>query len=335
MRESEGPVPDLPRLRLRFLADRRGASTSAQTLILVGAVALAGLAGFRLLGGSVAERTQCTGEQVRTLSSVSRCASGNAGDANDAPLFASIDEPPPAPSRDESVSEPPASPSRSVGGGRFALPRPEPTGFVLASTTTGAPATSESPDTVDPRTAQDELVDLLVDVIGVNDAMKCLGEADIVACAITAANFTPLRLVRLASSLGKIRAAVERLRAARRAESARRQPSRELEPYFPPNRGFLGPTRREFLQPGTRIDRFGGSGFSRFFSPPGTPASSRALPPGTTGQPLRTFEVLKPLEVEAGTVAPAFGQPGGGTQFLTPVRLEVLIQRGFLREIVR
>jgi len=34
-------------------------------------------------------------------------------------------------------------------------------------------------------------------------------------------------------------------------------------------------------------------------------------------------------------VAPAFGQPGGGTQFFTPVRLELLIQRGFLREIVR
>jgi Tuberculosis necrotizing toxin len=333
MRESKGPVPYLPRLRLRLVADRRGASTSAQTLILVGAVALAGIAGFRLLGGSVAERSECTGEQVRTLSSVSRCASGNAGDAKGAPIVASIAEPPPAPTRDESISEPPASRSRSLGGGRFALPRPESTGFVLASTRSEDAAPAGSTETEDPTSAGEEVLDLLSDIIGITDATRCVTEADIVACAITAANFTPLRVVRLASSLDKVRKAVDRMRAAGRGN--RREPSRELQPYFPPNRGFLGPTRREFLRPGQRIDRFGGSGFSRFFSPPGTPASQRALPPGTTGQPLRTFEVLKPIEVEAGTVAPAFGQAGGGTQFFTPVRLELLIQRGFLREIVR
>ncbi|HTE52540.1 MAG TPA: TNT domain-containing protein [Kofleriaceae bacterium] len=293
-------------------------------LILVGALALAATAGVKVVVGSLAQRTECAGEQIQTLSLVSPCGGGGAGDGNNAPIFAS-------------VSEQPAPRSRSIGGGRFALPRPEPAGFVLASTRTEESATEVGPETVDPTTAQDELVDLLTDVIGVKDAIKCLTEVDVVACAITVANFTPLRVVKLASSLNKIRRAVDRLRAARRikerADSARK-PSRELEPFFPPNRGFLGQTRREFLQPGQRIDRLGGSGFSRFFSPQGTPPSSRALPPGTAGQPLRTFEVLKPLEVEAGTVAPAFGQPGGGTQFLTPVRLEILIKRGFLREIV-
>lgn len=84
---------------------------------------------------------------------------------------------------------------------------------------------------------------------------------------------------------------------------------------------------------GQRIDRFGGSEFSRFFSPAGPPQAARALPPGTAGQALRTFEVLKPFEVEAGTVAPAFGELGLGTQFRTPVTLEVLLKRGIIREV--
>ncbi len=63
---------------------------------------------------------------------------------------------------------------------------------------------------------------------------------------------------------------------------------------------------------------------------PGTSAAARALPPSTAGQPLRTFEVLKPFEVEVGPVAPAFGQLGFGTQFRTPVRLKVLLERGII-----
>jgi RHS repeat-associated protein len=104
--------------------------------------------------------------------------------------------------------------------------------------------------------------------------------------------------------------------------------------FYPANNGFLGETMRRFLYSGERIDRYGGSEFSRFFSPEGTPAGARALPPGTAGQPLRTFEVVKPFEVEAGTVAPAFGELGLGIQFRTPVQLETLLTRGILREVV-
>ena len=106
-----------------------------------------------------------------------------------------------------------------------------------------------------------------------------------------------------------------------------------LQTFYPAANGFLGATRREFLYAGTRIDRYGGSAASRFFSPAGTPAAGRALPPGTTSQPLRTFEVVKPFEVEAGTVAPAFNQLGLGTQFRTPLPLETLLRRGILREV--
>jgi hypothetical protein len=107
----------------------------------------------------------------------------------------------------------------------------------------------------------------------------------------------------------------------------------ELVKYYPDNNGFMGAIEQISLMPGQIIDRYGGSNYSRFFSPSGTPASARALPSETAAQPLRNFEVLKPFEVQSGTVAPWFGQPGGGTQYLSPVRLEVLIKRGIVREI--
>ncbi|WAR43785.1 TNT domain-containing protein [Methylomonas rapida] len=111
--------------------------------------------------------------------------------------------------------------------------------------------------------------------------------------------------------------------------------SKELTTFFPPNNGFLGSTTKTTLQPGQTIDRFGGSDVSRFFSPIGTPAAMRALPPGTAQQPLRTFEVLKPIGVESGQVAPAFNQIGLGTQFRASQQLGELLEQGFLREVTK
>jgi hypothetical protein len=104
--------------------------------------------------------------------------------------------------------------------------------------------------------------------------------------------------------------------------------------FYPSDSGFLGETTKKFLYAGERIDRYGGSAASRFFSPAGTPAAARGLPPTTAAQPLKTFEVMKPFEVEAGVVAPAFGGQGLGTQFRAPVPLETLLRRGVLREVV-
>jgi len=106
-----------------------------------------------------------------------------------------------------------------------------------------------------------------------------------------------------------------------------------LTKFYPENAGFSGGTERTFLMPGQIIDRYGGTGYSRFFSPQGTPDWARSLPPGTAGQPLRTFEVVKPFEVQLGKVAPLFNQPGGGIQYMTPVRLEILLKRGIIKEI--
>ncbi|HYE34308.1 glycohydrolase toxin TNT-related protein [Methylocaldum sp.] len=109
--------------------------------------------------------------------------------------------------------------------------------------------------------------------------------------------------------------------------------SRALTNFYPTNDGFIGPTRQITLQEGQLVDRFGGSDYSRFFSPPGTPAAARALPPGVAEQPLRTFEVAKSFDVQAGTVAPAFGQLGLGTQFRSSMQLGDLIKGGFLKEV--
>jgi RHS repeat-associated protein len=109
--------------------------------------------------------------------------------------------------------------------------------------------------------------------------------------------------------------------------------SRALAPFYPPNRGFAGRTQQTELMEGQLIDRYGGSDASRFFSPQGTPAVARSLPPGTSGQPLRTFEVVRGFEVESGRIAPAFGQFGLGVQYRSSMNLGDLVNRGFLREV--
>jgi len=106
-----------------------------------------------------------------------------------------------------------------------------------------------------------------------------------------------------------------------------------LQKFFPVSEGFLGKTQRKYLMLGQKIDRYGGSDYSRFFSPQGTPKGARALPPETVKQPLRIFEVKKPFEVKSGTVAPAFGELGLGTQYRTLVRMGTLIKRGIIREV--
>lgn len=106
-----------------------------------------------------------------------------------------------------------------------------------------------------------------------------------------------------------------------------------LSRFYPEHAGFAGAVSRRFLMPGQTIDRYGGSGYSRFFSPQGTPSWARSLPPGTAAQPLRTFRVVKPFEVQSGTVAPWFNQPGGGVQHASPVKLEVLLKHGVIIEI--
>lgn len=106
----------------------------------------------------------------------------------------------------------------------------------------------------------------------------------------------------------------------------------ELVPYYPPNRGFAGQPVRTTLQPGTVIDRYGGPGGS-FASPQGTPPWARSLPSGAENRPLNAYEVVKPLEVDAGPAAPWFNQPGGGIQYDFGRSIQSLVDSGYLRPL--
>jgi hypothetical protein len=95
---------------------------------------------------------------------------------------------------------------------------------------------------------------------------------------------------------------------------------------YPPDNGFLilhgQPDEFRFvLVPGRQVDRFG-SEFGTFLAPVDTSYAERSLPPQNLDNfdPAYTcsyhdYRVLKPFTVEAGPIAPGFGQPGRGTQY--------------------
>ena len=56
-----------------------------------------------------------------------------------------------------------------------------------------------------------------------------------------------------------------------------------IAPYYPPNDGALGKSKRIFLMPGDKVDRFGND-TGKYLSPKGTPFEMRALPPNNTGK---------------------------------------------------
>ncbi len=102
---------------------------------------------------------------------------------------------------------------------------------------------------------------------------------------------------------------------------------------WPGNSGFIeGTVERQFLMPGQVIDRYGFGG-GRFVSPAGTSVEARALRPGTENLPFNSYQVVKPIEVNAGGVQPWFGQPGLGTQYELPVSVNVLLNRGIIKPV--
>ena len=114
------------------------------------------------------------------------------------------------------------------------------------------------------------------------------------------------------------------------AEDAGTAAGKEITTYYPPDRGFFDEPTSQNLETGTRIDRYGREG-GTFVSPEGTPEAMRALPPGATTRPYNIYEVVNPIEVRAGTVAPWFGQLGLGTQYELPDSVGNLIENGYLK----
>jgi hypothetical protein len=94
---------------------------------------------------------------------------------------------------------------------------------------------------------------------------------------------------------------------------------------YPPDNGYLiiGGQPVEFqatLEPGESIDRYG-SLYGSFLAPFGTPYADRSIPPSSLDDSpgftcnYHTYKVVKAFAVEAGPIAPAFGQPGLGLQY--------------------
>ena len=101
---------------------------------------------------------------------------------------------------------------------------------------------------------------------------------------------------------------------------------------WPENDGFGSVPIDEVLQPGMRIDRYG-SDFGSFTSPEGIPYKMRSVAPGTDLKPYSVFEVVEPINVKAGQIAPWFDEPGGGIQYLLPDTVDELLDLGILRRI--
>lgn len=105
---------------------------------------------------------------------------------------------------------------------------------------------------------------------------------------------------------------------------------------WPKNLGFKNDSVSTTLPIGTRLDRYGNPTGS-FLSPEGVRFEKRALAPGSGAEKYYKYEVIKPLPVKQGEIAPAFGQPGGGIQILPNfdqrVNVQWLLDNQYLREI--
>ena len=99
--------------------------------------------------------------------------------------------------------------------------------------------------------------------------------------------------------------------------------------------GFVAGTKHiETLDTGVLIDRYGGPG-GDFTAPKGTPYKMRSLPYYKNQNVYHIYRVIKPIEnVEAGRIAPAFGEPGGGTQYKLPAPIEKLLDE-YLEEVTQ
>ncbi|OLP67053.1 Ribonuclease YqcG [Bacillus pumilus] len=101
---------------------------------------------------------------------------------------------------------------------------------------------------------------------------------------------------------------------------------------WPKNDGFLNTPVKDTLKPGFKIDRYGFD-TGVFVSPQGIPYEKRAVAPGTDQRPYSVFEVVAPLDVEGGEIAPWFDEVGGGMQYVLPDSVENLLEAGILRRI--
>jgi RHS repeat-associated protein len=104
---------------------------------------------------------------------------------------------------------------------------------------------------------------------------------------------------------------------------------------YPSNNGAVGSSETKYLYQGEVVDRFGETTHnSRYLSPEGTPIPSRSLPPSTNLQLREVYQVAKPFPVQSSTIAPYYGMPGMGTQYVTPLPIQLLVDKGVLIRVI-
>ncbi|WP_053014237.1 glycohydrolase toxin TNT-related protein [Xenorhabdus griffiniae] len=111
------------------------------------------------------------------------------------------------------------------------------------------------------------------------------------------------------------------------------------ENSWPPNRGFVDVTPTT-LQPGSKIDRYGGwyengefVDKGNFVAQAGAPFEVRALQANDINRPYTVYEVVEPIKADMGKAIPWFGQPGMGTQYELSSRLNELVRDGKIKVI--
>jgi len=106
---------------------------------------------------------------------------------------------------------------------------------------------------------------------------------------------------------------------------------------WPKDDGFDGTPRKDVIEAGWQVDRYstqvGEKDRGRFLSPEGTPYGMRALPYDASKMHHTVYRVLKDIPAKIGDIAPAFGEPGGGTQYLTDMSVGDLVKGGYLEMI--
>ena len=100
---------------------------------------------------------------------------------------------------------------------------------------------------------------------------------------------------------------------------------------YPENGGASGEWTNKSLISGERIDRYGNEE-GKYFSPEGTPLENRSLHP-FSNKNYNAYEVVKPINVQSSTVAPFYGQPGGGIQYRSNLNILDLLKGGYIKPI--
>ena len=134
------------------------------------------------------------------------------------------------------------------------------------------------------------------------------------------------------AGLGKLRAR-KALKPLADATPGKPPQTRAITPYYPINDGFADGTSGAFtLKPGAFVDRYGRES-GKYLAPMGTPLTNRALPFGSETATLRSYQVMKPIDVIAGKAVPYFNQMGGGTQYKLSRSVADLVESGHLKRI--